>query len=147
MNMGRPWGFSLIELLLVVAVIAIIAAIAVPNLLSTKKAANEAAAVAHIRTWSSAQEIYLTRHGSYASSEEELRADGLVGTPDPERLGYIFSIDNPAGLRDRWWGSAQPQEPGVSGDRYFYIDQTGAIRWSTEGPANAESPPLDSSPN
>lgn len=147
MELDRRKGFSLIELLIVVAVIAIIAAIAVPNLLSSKKAANEAAAIAHIRTWSSAQEIYLTRHGIYASSEEELVADGLVGTPDPEQLGYVFSIDNPSGLRDRWWGSARPQEPGVSGDRYFYIDQTGAIRWSREGPATAESPPLDSSPH
>lgn len=137
-------GFSLIELLIVVAVIVIIAAIAVPNLIQSKKAANEAAAIAHIRTWSSAQEIYLTRYAAYASSEGELLEAGLVGTQDPERSGYVFSIDNPPGLRTAWWGGAAPLEPGVSGDRYFYIDQTGVIRWSLEGPAGPDSSPLDS---
>ncbi len=145
MRRRRPSnGFSLIELLIVVAVIAIVAAIAVPNLIQSKKAANEAAAIAHIRTWSSAQEIYLTRYAAYASSEGELLEAGLVGSQDPERLGYVFSIDNPPGLRTAWWGGAVPLEPGVSGDRYFYIDQTGVIRWSLEGPAGPDSPPLDS---
>lgn len=136
-------GFSLIELLIVVAVISIIAAIAVPNLATAKKAANEAAALAYIRNWSSAQEIYLTLHQTYATSNDQLVADGLVVAADPSRLGYSFSMDASGNAR-QWSGAAAPAEPGVTGDRYFFLDQSGVIRWSRDGPADASSPPLDS---
>jgi len=142
---NRSRGFSLIELLIVIAVIAIVAALAVPSLMSSRKAAFEAAAIGYIRTWSSAQEIYHNLHSCYADDDEQLLAAGLIGNPDPERMGYNFSIDNPAGSQTQWWGTASPNDPGVSGDRYFFIDQTGLIRWSVGGPANVGSPPLDSS--
>ena len=138
-------GFSLLELLIVVAVLAIIAAMAVPSLMSSRKAAFEAAAIAYIRTWSSAQEIYYNLHSCYADDDGQLLAAGLIGNPDPDRMGYNFSIDNPSGSRTQWWGTASPSDPGVTGDRYFFIDHTGLIRWSVGGPANVGSPPLDSS--
>ncbi|MFZ0429820.1 MAG: prepilin-type N-terminal cleavage/methylation domain-containing protein [Acidobacteriota bacterium] len=140
---SEEWGFSLIELLIVMAVIAIIAAVAVPNLLTAKKAANEAAAIAYVRTWSSAQEIYLTLHQSYATSNDQLVADGLVTEADPSRLGYMFVLSD-EGNSLAWSGTAAPAENGVTGDRFFFLDQTGVIRWARGGPADASSPPLDS---
>ena len=139
-------GFSLIELLIVVAVISIIAAIAVPNLLTAKKAANEAAAIAYVRTWSSAQEIYLTLHQTYATSNDQLVADGLVTAADPSRLGYTFMLDG-GNNAVQWSGTADPAEFGTTGDRSFFLDHTGVIRWANPGPADAGSAPLDSGRN
>lgn len=139
---SKQSGFSVIELLLVVAVIGILAALAVPNLTTSEKAAHEASAISYMRHWSAAQELYRIRHGHYADADQQLVSEGFVGNPDPDRFGYIFSIDNPAGSADNWWGSAVPKSPGTSGDRYFYIDRTGVIRYSTSGPANGSSTPL-----
>jgi type IV pilus assembly protein PilA len=137
----RSKGFSLIELLIVVAVIGIIAAIAVPSLQSSRKAANEAAAIAHLRSWTSAQELYFQRFGVYADEHRLLEEQGLAGEADPNRLGYSFSLGNP-GVLDQWWGRAGPIMEAVTGDRFFYIDQTGVIRWSLGGEAGSESFPL-----
>lgn len=140
-------GFSLLELLIVVAVIAIIASLAIPNLQSSKKAAYEAAAIAYMRTWTSAQELYLMKNGTYADADNQLVTAGLIGNPDPDAQGYTFSIDNSPGETTRWWGQGWPTTPGVTGDRYFFIDNTGVIRWSLSGSANSASPPLgDSAP-
>ncbi|MDP2830730.1 MAG: prepilin-type N-terminal cleavage/methylation domain-containing protein [Candidatus Omnitrophota bacterium] len=64
-------GFTLVEIMIVVAIIALLAAIAIPNLLSAKKTANQAAAKANIRALSTAAEVYATGHsGTYPSSVE-----------------------------------------------------------------------------
>ncbi len=135
-------GFTLIELLIVVAVIGIIAALALPNLQSSKKAANEAAAIAHLRTWTSAQELYFQRHQVYAGNEQDLVAEGLVGNPDPEQSGYVFALAGGGAGTIEWSGTASPQEVGITGDRFFYIDHTGVIRWALGGAAGPGSTPL-----
>ena len=135
-------GFSLIELLIVVAIIAIIAALAVPSLQSSKKAAFEASAISYMRTWTAAQELYFLKNRVYADADQQLIAEGLVGNPNPDDKGYIFAIDNPPNSRTAWWGSGVPSNPGVTGDRFFYIDNSGVIRASTAGPAGPASPPL-----
>jgi len=67
--MNKEKGFSLIELLIVVAIILIIAAIAVPNLLKSKMAANEASAAATLRSVATANVTYSTSYGiGYAPS-------------------------------------------------------------------------------
>lgn len=131
-------GFSLRELLVVVSVIAVLAVIAVPNLVESKKAANEASAIAQMRAWSSAQEIYRQRHGRYANSHDELLAEHLVANLR-DTHGYGFELN---GSTDFWWGVAIPEAPGRTGSRAFYIDSTGVLRWSRDGSPNASSSPL-----
>ena len=136
-------GFSLIELLMVVTIIGIIASIAVPNLLRSKAAANEAVAISYMRSWSAAQELYHTNHGCYADDNNQFFDEGLIGGRNTANShGYAFSLDNPPGSQYTWWGRASPDIPGETGTRWFYIDQTGVMRGSTSSAANSNSPPL-----
>ena len=136
-------GFSLIELLMVVTIIGIIASIAVPSLLRSKAAANEAVAISYMRSWSAAQELYHTNHSCYADADNQLFDEGLIDGHNPANShGYSFSLDNPPGSQFTWWGRASPDIPGETGNTWFYIDQTGVMRWSTSGASSSNSPPL-----
>ena len=140
---SRSPGFTLIELLIVVAVIGIIAALSIPNLVQSKKAANEKVAITYMRSWTAAQELYHTRHGNYADADNQLFNEGLIDGHNPaDSHGYNFSLDNPSNSRYTWWGTARPDVPGETGSRWFYIDHTGVIRSSTAGSANSSSLPL-----
>lgn len=76
--MKNQKGFSLVELLVVVIIIAIIAAIAIPNLLASRRAANEASAVNNLRTISSAQQTHYALSGNDYGTYGELTTAGLV---------------------------------------------------------------------
>ena len=97
----RAGGFSLIELLIVVAIIGIIAALSIPNLLASRRAANEASAISAIRTLSSAQEAYRATRGGgsgftdLAGLVEAKMVDSALGsatTADRAKSGYVFSV-------------------------------------------------------
>ena len=74
-SMRREQGFTLIELMIVVAIIAIIAAIAIPSLLNARKAGNEASAISSLRTLSTVNEQYRTRFQEY---------------PERSRIGWLY---------------------------------------------------------
>src|SRR5450755_2342891 len=75
-EMRKQKGFSLIELLIVVAIILIIAAIAIPNLLRSRMAANEASAVGSVRTLNTAQVTYATTYGTGFTTLAQLGGAG-----------------------------------------------------------------------
>ena len=143
-------GFSLIELLIVVAIILIIAAIAIPNLLRSRIAANEASAVGSLRTMNTAMVTYastypatsfpsaLTSLGpSGAASPTAALADlldSVLGVAAPQKSGYNFvftggaaSAGVPAGVVT-YAIAANPITPNTTGIRAFLTSQSGVIR-------------------
>jgi type IV pilus assembly protein PilA len=142
-------GFSLIELLIVVAIILIIAAIAIPNLLRARISANESSAVGSLRTLVTVNTQYYTTYGTgYAASVAVLggatpctAAAATACLIDPvlstgAKSGYTF-IDLPntvvAGVNTGMEINATPANVGVTGQRAFCSDQTGVIRYNTTG--------------
>jgi prepilin-type N-terminal cleavage/methylation domain-containing protein len=136
-------GFSLIELLIVVAIIGIIAAIAVPNLLQSKAAANEASAISAIRNIVTSHITYSATvgAGSYATDLATLQGAKLIdsvlgsGTKD----GYTFAS---TGGSIGFTITAEPITAGSTGTRYFFSDESGVIRYNTGGSADNSSNPL-----
>ncbi len=139
-NTARSRGFTLLEMMLVVAVIAIIAAIAIPTLTSSRKHANESSAISSLRTFTTAQVQYRTRFGSYAVPVD-LSNGGYVDNSfaDSQKSGYFFTASG-APSDVTWDVTAQPVSPGVTGNRWFRVDESGVIRFK-EGAAPTPSDP------
>jgi prepilin-type N-terminal cleavage/methylation domain-containing protein len=86
-------GFSLLELLIVVAIILIIATIAIPSLLRSRQAANESSAVANLRTVNTAEVTYLSSAGGNYGDIPDLVAAGLLDSRFPGPVsGYLFTM-------------------------------------------------------
>ena len=133
----------MIELLIVVAIIGIIAAIAVPNLLQSKAAANEASAISAIRNIVTSHITYSATlgAGSYAADLDVLQTAKLIDTVlgSGTKDGYLF-VSSGGALA--FTITAAPSSPGSTGTRYFFSDESGVIRYSTSGIANNSSSPL-----
>src|SRR5438105_57731 len=86
-------GFSLLELLIVVAIILIIATIAIPSLLRSRQAAQESSAVAQVRTINTAEVTYLSSNGGNYGSVPQLITAGLLDTRFASSVsGYTFTV-------------------------------------------------------
>lgn len=154
----RSAGFSLIELMIVVAVILIIAGIAIPNFMRSRIAANEAGAVANVRTITTANVVYNTTYGGgFSPSLPDL--GGNPTNPSPTQAGLIDSVLS-SGVKNGYTYTynvlstdvngnavafsinADPISPGVSGNRHFYSDQTSVIRENLTVSAGPSDSPL-----
>ncbi len=157
-------GFSLIELLIVVAIILIIAAIAIPDLLKSRIAANQASAVGSLRTMNTSEVTYSSTYGTGFScllgdldgpggSLSSATAAGLIDSVlgGGTKSGYTFSY-SPAGLTgtcptptrvDNYNITANPtQGCGTGNGNCYFTDNSGVIRFDTAAAATSASSPL-----
>ena len=146
-NQKESKGFSLIELLIVVAIILIVASIAIPNLLRSKMSANEAAAVSVLRNVHNSQAVYIAQFANvgYASSLLQIGpgspcdpthaclTDALVGCAVEPCLkgGYLFYMNSSAASATvvDYTASATPTVWAKSGQKNFCTTEDGVIRF------------------
>jgi prepilin-type N-terminal cleavage/methylation domain-containing protein len=150
-------GFSLIELLIVVAIILIIAAIAIPNLLRARISANEASAVSSLRTMNTACITYNSTYGQYPAAISNLgpAGGGLPTSTSADLLdqvlapasgastksGYTFTFTPGAG-NSTYTNIADPIISNQTGVRHFFTDGSGVIRFNATATATVADSPL-----
>jgi type IV pilus assembly protein PilA len=135
--------------------ILVIAAIAIPNLLRAKMAANEASAVVSLRKINTTCVTYATEHKSFPSALANLGPGAHPGANASDQVGEALASGQSSGYLFEYGPGpdqdgaivsyevhADPVTPGATGQRHFFTDQTGIIRYSLRGQADSESTPL-----
>lgn len=141
----RQLGFSLVELLIVVGIIGVVSAIAVPNLISSKRSANEASAISTMRLLFSAQSTYRATAGSGSFGDlGDLQTAGLIdsvvrASDTTPKSGYLFTNAPVSGVAFPAFDATA--EPAVytgalaTGQRSFFVNEAGVLYFATSATA------------
>ncbi len=157
-------GFSLIELLIVVAIILIIAAIAIPNLLRSRIAANQASCVGSLRTLNTADITYASTYNTGYVAALSYMGPGTVALPNSTAAGLIDSIlagtggntssksgyaftyapgaPDVSGRINTYAINGNPISVGNTGTNYYFTDQSGVIRQNSTAQATSSDSPI-----
>jgi type IV pilus assembly protein PilA len=152
---NRDRGFTLIELLIVVTIILIIAAFTIPRLTKSTIPAHEASALASIRAVNEAEMIYASSHPDLGFTADLAMLGGTTqsggeGTIDNvlasgRKSGYTFTYtagEKVNGAIRSYTITAVPDQVGTTGQRRFFSDESGEVRFNSSGPADASSPEM-----
>ncbi len=137
-------GFTLVEIMIVVAIIALLAALAIPSLLRSRLSANEAAAQATLQSISAAAQSFRGANPNYPTSLNDLEnpASGpayinLGLNAQNQKQGYTFNLID-TGDNNTFVATAVPANVGVTGNRSFCVTEDGVIREDPNGGAIAD---------
>lgn len=144
-------GFTVLELLTVVAVISILLAISLPTYFKFVQRARETSAISFLAKIKKAEEVFRVEspEGLYSASFDELETTGGIppSTGALSRVEEDYRFDLAAGVNgggEPFWNAAAAPLSGSPSAKWFYVDKTGLIRYSTGAPASASSPLLGS---
>lgn len=144
-GINRDAGFSMVELIIVTAIIAIIAAIAIPNLLTARRTAQEASAIAMVKSLIKAEGMYFSSYGSQTTygTLNELATRNCIDSSllTEARNYYTFQVNLTTPIT--YNVTATPGAQLAAQMRHFYGDETGIIRQATGVAATAASPPIN----
>lgn len=142
-------GFTLVEIMIVVAIVSTLAVLAISSMLRSRMNANEMGAIASLRTISNgAQNFYAQASPhTYPSALSDL----VAPVSDPPYIDSVLASGTRQGYTlvytrtdaDHYTCRGNPVTPGRTGNRYFFVDETGRITANMTGPAGPTDPPVE----
>jgi prepilin-type N-terminal cleavage/methylation domain-containing protein len=136
-------GFTLVEIMIVVAIIVLLAAVSIPGLLRARMNGNEAAAIASLKTVAWAATTYRSSNAAYPANMSDFSSvvpqyvDSVLGSG--RKQGYLFNL---TGEANSFNITAVPETPNATGVRTFFTDTSCVIRSSSNGTADVSSTPI-----
>ena len=133
-------AFTLIEIMIVVVIVIALVTMAVPGILRSRVVANEAAALANLRTLNDACQVYHMNAQRYPdllldlSTANPSYIDNVLGSGQKQGYQFVYALVDP----DHFTVNANPIHTGLLRGRYFYMDESGTIRSNNSAPAGPE---------
>lgn len=135
-------GFTLMEIMVVVAIVTILATFAIPNIMRSRVAANDSMAISNLKALNSACQLYHLNGDSYPAALADLSAtqppyiDEALGNGQKQGYQFVYaSVD-----ADHFTVNANPTHTGLLKGRYFYLDESGIINYRHDAQAGPDDP-------